>query len=80
MKKIKGLFSKGVNYVENLNFNYSLENVIDGSYAFYWNWELDNFNSNLNKLENGVDMFRNCNKLTSFNIDLPSLINGYEMF
>lgn len=84
MKKIKGVFDKiniyGSDGQDKINFNYSLENVIDGSYAFYWNWDLESFNSNLSKLENGEYMFFACAFLSTFTSDLSSLNMGINMF
>lgn len=81
MKKIKGIFADGVeSETEKINFNYSLENVVDGSYAFYNNMNLQSFNSNLIKLENGYCMFQDCDNITTFSSDLPRLTYGNSMF
>jgi hypothetical protein len=57
-----------------------LENVIDGSYAFYNNSDLESFEGNLSKLENGEEMFMHCDSIITFFYDLPSLMEGYRMF
>ena len=79
MKKIIGVFGY-ISSQKKINFNYSLENVIDGSYAFYQSQILESFNSNLSKLENGEDMFYGCENLITFSSNLSSLTYGYRMF
>jgi len=63
-----------------LQWNYELKLLKDGSYMFQHSSNLTSFNSDIKLLTDGYGMFDNCNNLTSFESELTRLIDGSEMF
>ena len=68
------------NDASDLQWNYELNFLKDGSYMFQHSSNLTSFNSNVKLLTDGQGMFDNCNNLISFESELSRLIDGSEMF